>query len=185
VIHSARIGAAMGWKMRESTICLILCLGVACSDCRTRGPTRDSATLGRDGPRICDRHFDLSVQRRDGETILHFRYPDLGGRIAHAHQIDIDRVGDSQTFCSLKIIDLHGYTIPGSWMLGTIPPNFRAEGCMETSFRSGDYEVVVWSERFDTWRRIHVEEDGRIEVRGWEDLSPEECEQGLKEPLGP
>jgi hypothetical protein len=56
---------------------------------------------------------------------------------------------------------------------------------METSFRSGDYEVVVWSERFDTWRRIHVEEDGRIEVRGWEDLSPEECEQGLKEPLGP
>ena len=171
--------------MRESAVWLILCLGVGCSDCRTQGPIRDSAAEKRDGPRICDSHFELSVVKHDDETTLHFRYPDLGGRIAHVDEISIEREEDLSTFCNLRIMDFYGPRIGGSWTLGCIPPNFRAEGCMATSFAPGDYIVVIWSERFDSARRLHVDPDGRIEVRNREDLSPEECEMGLKQPLGP
>ena len=93
------------------------------------------------------------------------------------HEISIDRIEGSEfrRFCSIRIVDLNGPQIASSWVLGTVPPNFRAKGCYEANFRPGDYAVIISSDRFETRRRLHVELDGQIKILSWEETNDAAC----------
>ena len=99
------------------------------------------------------------------------------------NEISIDKVGDDDqagTFCSLRAKDLGGALIASTWVVGTVPENYVVKECYQANFRPGDYEVVLWTDRGEARRRMHVEPDGKIEILNWEDLSEEECEAALK-----
>ena len=64
--------------------------------------------------------------------------------------------------------------------MGTVPENYLAKECNEASFSPGDYEVIMWTDRFEVRRRMHVESDGQIDILNWDDLSENECEAALK-----
>jgi hypothetical protein len=161
-----------------------ICAISTCGEC---GQTR----VGRVGdagkskmPGFCDKSFELTVQPDNGNTIMYFRYPDLRGRVALVYEISIDKIeqAEAKTFCEIRIVDLKGPRIASSWVLGTVPSNFRGKGCYEANFSPGDYEVIISSDRFETRRRLHVEPEGRVDVLSWEErtrVEPCERKRGL------
>jgi hypothetical protein len=158
---------------------------LGCGKCAGPTVTALHDTKPRRLTKICDKSFELRVEVKpeDGITIMHFRYPQLGGRVALVTAISITQVGDddqSGTFCHLRAKELGGPLIASTWVVGTVPENYVVRECYRANFGPGDYTVVLWTDRGEVRRRMHVEPDGQVEILNWDDLSEEECEARLE-----
>jgi hypothetical protein len=149
---------------------LLLVVLVACSLawCTRRAGVRDVPTNEAASATKVIAKFDLLVESGDGFSRLLVRFPDHVNRIPRINSLSIGKLGEEHAFCALDVIDRNGKLLEGYWVVGSAPENYRSEGCRERSLSSGDYEVVVWTQRGEDRRRLHVDDKGLVVVSPWE-----------------
>jgi hypothetical protein len=113
--------------------------------------------------------FELKVETNEnGVQLLVFRFPDRVAVIPRINSISIGKVGMRDVFCTLDIVNRSERPITGYWPIGTVPQNYRSEGCAESRLSPGDYEVALFTQRGEARRRIHVGGNGDIKIAPWE-----------------
>jgi hypothetical protein len=113
--------------------------------------------------------FALTVDWRAKPAVLTVRYPNRPGRIPVISGLSISLVGGTMDdTCELSAKHLDGKLISGLWALGTEPPNYTLEHCHFATFRPGEYEIALFTDRGEFARRLRVTASGRAVVMPWE-----------------
>jgi hypothetical protein len=114
--------------------------------------------------------FELRVKSDDaGVSELIFRFPDRPAIIPRINSLSIDQIGADARFCELDANDVDGQLIVGYWVVGSVPDNFRAKGCNQTSLPVGRYEMSVFTQRGEFRRHIIVGKNYGVDVLPWEE----------------
>ncbi|MEA2698987.1 MAG: hypothetical protein QOI66_3258 [Myxococcales bacterium] len=103
-----------------------------------------------------------------GTDSLIFSFPDRPSVVPSIVSLSLGKEGMGEVFCSLDAVDLNGPLMSREWVVGTIPANYRAQGCRGRRLSPGEYEVALFTQRGEERRRLHVDAHRQVDVLPWE-----------------
>jgi hypothetical protein len=113
-------------------------------------------------------NFALEVWTAPGADRLVFSFPDRPGVVPSIVSLSLGKEGMREVFCTLDPVDLNGPLMSREWVVGTVPANYRAQGCRERLLSPGEYEVALFTQRGEERRRLRVDEHRKVDVLPWE-----------------